>query len=128
MQEAFSENVLVRPGDRQAERIVMANRPIGSGLPKKMDGRRKKIIMELVYIVIAVLITGLAVVAFFYQEKVSFLYPVIFLLGAVINALTGYRYMQRDHNNKRHKLSGIFAFVIAAALVIMAVIGIIVIL
>lgn len=101
-------------------------RPIGSGLVKPNDGRKQRMVMELIYIGLTLMITVLAVIVFFFQEKVSFLYSVIFLLGAVINGLTGYRYMQRDRNNKRHTVAGTFAFVIAAVLVVLAVVGIVV--
>lgn len=98
----------------------------GVGFGRGMNIRKQRLMLELVYIFCTLLIVILAVFAFVYQEKASFLYPVIFILAAAMNTLTGIRYVQRDAHNRRHTLPAVLFFALALALLIMAGAGLII--
>lgn len=98
----------------------------GVGFGRGMNIRKQRLLLELVYIFCTLVIVVLAVFAFIYQEKASFLYPVIFVLAAAMNILTGVRYVQRDTHNRRHTVPALLFFALALALLLMAAAGLII--
>lgn len=98
----------------------------GTGFAHSMNVRKARLIIEWVYIGITVVITILAILAFFFQDNVIVIYPIIFGLAAGMNVLSGVRYLGRDHKNKIHPVAAVFCFILAGLLIALAVIGIII--
>ena len=104
----------------------MKKKKAGTGFGREMNIRKQRMMLELFYILMALVIVILAVFAFLFQEKAVILFPIIFSLAAIMNITTAVRYARRDQKNHRHIISAVLFFVIAAAFLAMAVVGIII--
>ena len=90
---------------------------------KKKSPRNSAIFMDWIHIVIGVLIVVLAVITFLNPEEKRILFPVIFLLAAVLDIFNGaYKYRQSGRNKKK-KMAALGQFAAAGLLVIMTIIS-----
>ena len=93
------------------------------GYNRRKSPRNSAIFMDWVHIIIGSLIVILAVITFLNPEENRILFPVIFLLAAVLDVLNGaYRYRQSGRNKKK-KAAAVGQFVAAGLLLIMTVIS-----
>lgn len=74
--------------------------------------RRIRIIIDVVNVILSVAVVALTVYTFFDAHNRMYIFPNIFYLGALINAITGIKHMISDK-----KLQGVAVFVFAAVLV-----------
>ena len=75
------------------------------------------------YIVIGAAVVVMAVISFINPEEYMFFFPVIFLLAAILNLVTGkYRY-KRSVRNQKKKISSALQMAFGGALAVLAVIS-----
>lgn len=92
------------------------------GQGKKKNPRSTVLIMDWIHICIGLLVVILAVFAFLNPEQNRFLFPVIFLLAAVLNVINGIYRFRLSGREKKKKLAAIMQLILAAVLVaVMAV-------
>ena len=73
-----------------------------AGQEKKRNPRSIALILDLLHIVIGILVVICAILAFLDPEGNSILFPVIFWLAAVLNAVMGvFRVKESGHDKKR---------------------------
>lgn len=81
--------------------------------------------VDLIHIVVGIVIVVLAVISFLNPEENMLLFPIIFLLAAVLNLINGVFKIRLAGREKKKKVSGIvillFAFLLLALAVISAV-------
>ncbi len=70
-----------------------------------------RLIIDILNVIIGVATVVLAILAFIYTGKNMWMFPVIFLLGGIMNGLTGLKYFITDK-----KIAGIVAEVFAMVL------------
>ena len=93
------------------------------GQEKRKSPRNLTLMIDWLHIIIGILIVVMAVVAFLNPEGYMMLFPLIFLLAAVLNLVNGlYRYRQ-SARDKRKKAAAIGQSVIAAVLTGIAVVS-----
>lgn len=86
-------------------------------------GTRGTIWLDVVHIIIGVFIVVLAVLAFLNPEDNMLLFPLIFLLAAVLNLINGIHQLRESGRNKKKKVLGIWQLFLALFLTAMAVVG-----
>lgn len=99
--------------------------PIGKANERTINIRKKRLLLEGIYIAAASVIVVLSVLAFLFQEHLLVIFPIIFLVAAAINILSAVRYLRRDRNHKRHLGPGIVFALCGAVLIIVSVICIV---
>jgi len=93
------------------------------GHEKRRSPRNSAIAMDWIHIIIGVLIVVLAVIVFLNPESNRILFPIIFLLAAVLDICNGtYKYRQSGRNKKK-KAAAAGQFVVAGLLLVMTVIS-----
>ncbi|MEG7530610.1 MAG: DUF6637 family protein [Hungatella sp.] len=93
------------------------------GQDRRRTPKNTTLIMDWIHIVIGVLIVLMAMIAFLNPEENQLLFPLIFLLAAILNLLNGvYRFRQSGHEKKKKAL-GIGQLVIALFLFLMVIIS-----
>ncbi|MEG2350912.1 MAG: DUF6637 family protein [Hungatella sp.] len=93
------------------------------GQDRRRTPKNTTLIMDWIHIVIGVLIVLMALIAFLNPEENQLLFPLIFLLAAILNLLNGvYRFRQSGHEKKKKAL-GIGQLVIALFLFLMVIIS-----
>lgn len=78
------------------------------------DNKLKKavrIIMDIVNVLIGIAVVVLAVFTFLNTSKNAWMFPIIFLLGGLMNLITGIKHLMWDR-----KINGIVLLVVAAIL------------
>ena len=98
---------------------------IGKANERTLNIRKRRLLLEGIYIAASAVIVVLSVLAFLFQEHLLVIFPIIFLLAAAINILSAVRYLRRDRNHKRHFGPGILFAVCGGVLIVVAVICII---
>lgn len=87
--------------------------------------RNASMMVDLIHIVVGIVIVVLAVISFLNPEENMLLFPIIFLLAAVLNLINGVFKIRLAGREKKKKVSGIvillFAFLLLALAVISAV-------
>lgn len=78
--------------------------------------RKLGTILDVTHIVIGLAVVIMAIFAFLNPERYKVLFPVIFLLAAVLNVTTGWLYMKMYPRMKKKRASG-FIYVIAGLLI-----------
>lgn len=92
------------------------------GQGKKKNPRNAVLIMDWIHICIGLLVVILAVFAFLNPEDNRFLFPVIFLLAAVLNVINGVYRFRLSGREKKKKLAAAMQLILAAVLMaVMAV-------
>ena len=70
---------------------------------KKKSGRNLYFALDMLHIVVGILIVILAVLAFLNPEENRILFPVIFLLAAVLNFANGYDKFHRNRGRSKQR-------------------------
>lgn len=93
------------------------------GQEKRKSPRNMTLMIDWLHIIIGALIVVMAVVVFLNPEGYMMLFPLIFLLAAVLDLVNGvYRYRQSGRD-RRKKAAAIGQMVIAAVLTVIAVVS-----
>lgn len=90
---------------------------------KKRSPRNTAFLLDLLHIVVGILVTVCAVLAFLNPEQNRFLFPVIFLLAALLNGVNGRHKMKESGRDKKKKAGGIALCAIAGALFVIGAIS-----
>ena len=73
---------------------------------KKRNHRNEAMMLDLLHIVVGILVVACAVLAFLEPEKNQFLFPVIFWLAGLLNAVSGwYRLKNSGRDTPRESTS-----------------------
>lgn len=93
------------------------------GQEKRKSPRNMTLMIDWLHIIIGALIVVMAVVVFLNPEGYMMLFPLIFLLAAVLDLVNGvYRYRQSGRD-RRKKAAAIGQMVIAAVLTVIAAVS-----
>ena len=79
--------------------------------------------LDMLHIVVGILIVIFAVLAFLNPDENRILFPVIFLLAAVLNLVNGVYQYRQSGRDKKKKAGAVVPFVIAGFLLIVTVIS-----
>ena len=79
--------------------------------------------LDMLHIVVGILIVIFAVLAFLNPDENRILFPVIFLLAAVLNLVNGVYQYRQSGRDKKKKTGAVVPFVIAGFLLIVTVIS-----
>lgn len=90
---------------------------------KKRSPRNVAFLLDLLHIVVGILVTVCAVLAFLDPEGNRFLFPVIFLLAALLNGVNGWHKVRESGRDKKKKAGGIVLCVIAGTLFLIGIIS-----
>lgn len=90
---------------------------------KRKKPRNTALTLDLLYIVIGILVVICAVLAFLNPERHQFLFPVIFLLAALLNGVNGWLKWKAGGRDKKRKISSAVSGVVAALLLLIGVIS-----
>ncbi|MEG0369029.1 MAG: DUF6637 family protein [Hungatella sp.] len=93
------------------------------GQDRRRTPKNATLIMDWIHIVIGVLIVLMALIAFLNPEENQLLFPLIFLLAAILNLLNGVYRFRRSGHEKKKKALGIGQLVIALFLFLMVIIS-----
>ena len=93
------------------------------GQDKKKSPRNAALILDWIHIVIGFLVVLFAVIAFLNPEDNRILFPLIFLLAAVLNLVNGVYQYRQSGRDKKKKAGAVVPFVIAGFLLIVSVIS-----
>lgn len=93
------------------------------GQERHRSPRNITLIMDWVHIILGALIVVMAVLAFLNPEGNMFLFPLIFLLAALLNLLNGIHRFKQSGRDKKKKALGIGYLVIAVLLLAISVIS-----
>ncbi len=74
---------------------------------KNKNPYSKQIVANTIYVLIAILIVACGVYSLFIGEDGRRLYPIVFILAAVLNFTNGIPKLFGDVRNKKRKISGI---------------------
>ncbi len=89
---------------------------------KKLS-KNSSFILDLIHIVIGLAVVVLAVISFLNPNGHLTLFPIIFVLAAILNYVNGYFRISQSGRNKKKKVSGILLFLLGTALTLLAVIS-----
>lgn len=90
---------------------------------KKRSPRNVAFLLDLLHIVVGILVTVCAVLAFLDPERNRFLFPVIFLLAALLNGVNGYHKLKASGRDKKKKAGSIVLCVIAGILFLIGIVS-----
>lgn len=90
---------------------------------KKKNPRNTALMLDLLHIAVGILVVICAVLAFLNPEKNQFLFPVIFCLAALLNAVNGWNKLQTGGRDKKKKAGGIALCVIGGILLLVGVLS-----
>ena len=94
-----------------------------AGNEKKRKVRGTTVALDTMHIVIGIVIVLMAVVSFVNPEEYMIFFPIIFLLAAVLNLVTGNHKLRRSKRNQRQKITAVGQMIFGSVLVILAVIS-----
>lgn len=84
---------------------------------KKRNHRNEAMMLDLLHIVVGILVVACAVLAFLEPEKNQFLFPVIFWLAGLLNAVSGWYRLKNSGRDKKQKINGAALCVLAVILI-----------
>lgn len=90
---------------------------------KKRSPRNVAFLLDLLHIVVGILVTVCAVLAFLDPEKNRFLFPVIFLLAALLNGVNGYHKLKQSGRDKKKKAGSMVLCMIAGILFLTGIVS-----
>lgn len=94
-----------------------------AGNEKRRKVRGTTAALDTMHIVIGIAIVLMAVVSFVNPEEYMIFFPVIFLLAAVLNLVTGNYKLRRSKRNQRQKITAIGQMIFGSLLAILAVVS-----
>lgn len=90
---------------------------------KKRTRRTYAFALDMIHIIIGILIVVLSVLAFLNPEDNMILFPIIFLLAAILNFLNGFERFHNSRGQKKKRTSGMTLMIIGAALFLLCIIS-----
>lgn len=81
------------------------------------------IVLDILHIVTGILIVVLAVLAFLSPEDNMILFPVIFLLAAILNFLNGHDRFCAGRGDKKKRIAAMALMVVGAGLLLLSIIS-----
>lgn len=94
-----------------------------AGNEKRRKVRGTTMVLDTMHIVIGVAIVLMAVISFVNPEGYMLFFPVIFLLAAILNLVTGNYKLKRSKRNRKQKISAIGQMIFGSILVILAIVS-----
>lgn len=85
--------------------------------------RSESMALDMMHIVIGVIVVVLAAISFVNPDEYMFFFPVIFLLAAFLNLVTGKYRLGRSGRNHKVKVSAVLQMLFGAALLALAVVS-----
>lgn len=85
--------------------------------------RNASMMVDLIHIVLGIVIVVLAVISFLNPEENMLLFPIIFLLAAVLNLINGVFKIRLAGREKKKKVPGIVILLFAFLLLFLAVVS-----
>lgn len=93
------------------------------GQEKKRGSRTPAFILDMMHIVTGILIVGLAVLAFLNPEDNMILFPVIFLLAAILNFFNGLDRFRAERGQKKKRMTGVVLMAVGAGLLVLCIVS-----
>lgn len=90
---------------------------------KNRNLRSSRFLVDVLHILICILIVALAALAFSNPAEHTIVYPIIFFLAAILNAVEAAGKLKRDNKRKNQLAAGISFLLAAAFLLALAVIS-----
>lgn len=94
-----------------------------SGQEKKRGVKSSTFILDIIHIITGILIVILAILAFLNPEANMILFPVIFLLAAILNFFNGYDKFRSGRGQKKKRVSGLTLMLVGAILLLLCIIS-----
>ena len=94
-----------------------------AGNDKRRKVRSESMALDTMHIIIGIAIAVMAIASFLNPEEYMVFFPVIFLLAAVLNLVTGKYHAGRSSRDKRRKAAAIVQMIFGAALAVLSVIS-----
>ena len=94
-----------------------------AGNEKRRKVRGTTAALDMMHIVIGIVIVFMAVVSFVNPGEYMILFPVIFLLAAILNLVTGNHKLRRSKRNQRQKVLAVGQMIFGSLLVVLAVVS-----
>lgn len=94
-----------------------------AGNEKRRKVRGTTTALDTMHIVVGAAIVLMAAVSFVNPEEYMIFFPIIFLLAAVLNLVTGNYNLRRSKRNQRQKITAIGQMVFGSILIILAVVS-----
>lgn len=93
------------------------------GQDRKRGSRAPAYALDILHVVTGILVVVLAILAFLNPEDNMILFPVIFLLVAVLNFVNGMERFKSGRGQKKKKISGISLMAAGGGLLLLSVIS-----
>lgn len=94
-----------------------------TGKEKGRKVRSESMALDTMHIVIGIAVVALAVISFISPDDHMILFPVIFLLAAVLNLVTGNFHLGRSKRDHRKKVSAVLQMLFGILLLVLAVVS-----
>lgn len=94
-----------------------------AGKDKSRKVRSESMALDTMHIVIGIAVVVLAVISFINPDDHMILFPVIFLLAAVLNLVTGNFHLGRSKRDNRKKMSAALQMVFGILLLVLAAVS-----
>lgn len=90
---------------------------------KKSNPRNTAMMLDLLHISVGILVVICAVLAFLNPDTYQILFPVIFWLAGLLNAVNGWTVWQNGGRDKKKKAAGILQCAMAVILLLIGVVS-----
>lgn len=90
---------------------------------KSKNPRTYQMMVDVLHVLICICIVVLAVLAFLNPAEYQVVYPIIFFLAAVLNAIEASSKLRRDNKGKNHKAASFGFGLVALVLLILTVVS-----
>ncbi len=90
---------------------------------RRKNPRNTALVIDLLHIAVGILVVICAVLAFLNPEKHQFLFPVIFLLAALLNGVNGWFKWRASGRDRKRKMSAAMSCIIAALLLLVGLVS-----
>ncbi len=94
-----------------------------AGNEKRRKVRGTTAALDTMHIVVGIAIVLMAAVSFVNPEEYMIFFPIMFLLAAVLNLVTGNYNLRRSKRNQRQKITAIGQMIFGSILIILAVVS-----
>ena len=91
--------------------------------PRGRNGRSLEVFLDLLHIVVGIVIVLLAVVSFLNPENNLVLFPVIFMLAAILNLVNGWVKIRQGGRDKKKQAQGVGLILFGSCLLALSVVG-----
>ena len=94
-----------------------------AGNEKRRKVRGTTVALDTMHIVIGIAIVLMAVVSFLNPEEYMILFPILFLLAAILSLVTGNHKLRRSKRNQRQKIAAIGQMIFGSLLTVLAIVS-----